>query len=127
MEDESKEALVNRLRNSALPVAVVFLLTVVCPCPAQDSAAVGNEPAAVPPIDDTDLTFSVAAGYQYLFRTDLDAGGSYTVDRIGLELSAKKKICKDWRVKGNLRYLFDAEAAIEPELDDRRLRLINRF
>jgi len=98
---------VNRLRNSALPVAAVALLTVVCPCPAQDPAAPGNRPAIEPPMDDTDLTFSVAAGYQFLYRTDLDAGGSYTVDRVGLEFKAKTKLGQDWRVEGNLRYLFN--------------------
>ena len=59
----SKEALVHRLRNFALPAAVA-LWAVVSPCPAQDPAA----PAVQPPIDDTDLTFSISAGYQYIFR-----------------------------------------------------------
>ncbi len=90
----------DRLRNAALPVVAVAILAVVSPCPAQD-------PADQPPMDDTDLTFSVAAGYQFLFRTDLDLGGSYSVDRVGLELKAKTKIGQDWRMEGNLRYLFN--------------------
>jgi len=98
---------VNRFKNSALPVAVVALFTVVCPCPAQSPAAPGNEQAIEPPLDPADLTFSIAAGYQFLYRTDLDAGGSFTVDRIGLELKAKTKLSRDWRVEGNLRYLFN--------------------
>jgi hypothetical protein len=107
MEHESKEAPLNRFRFAALPLAVVALLAVASPCLAQDPGAPGNEPAAVPPLDDTDLTFSVAAGYQFLFRTDLDAGGSYSVDRVGLEFKAKTKIGQDWRVEGNFRYLFN--------------------
>ena len=90
-----------------MPVALLALLAVVCPCAAQDPAAVGNVPATQPPIDDTGLTFSVAAGYQFLFRTNLDAGGSYSVDRFGLELKVKTKIGQDWRVQGNLRYLLN--------------------
>ncbi len=97
----------NRLRNAASTVAVVALLAVATPCPAQDPAAPGNEPLTQPPMEDTGLTFSVAAGYQFLFRTDLDLGGSYSVDRVGLELKAKTKIGQDWRMEGNLRYLFN--------------------
>ena len=89
MEDVSKEAPVNRLPNAALPVVVAAILAIVSPCPAQDPAAVGNQPAAQPPLDDTDLTLSISAGYQFLFRTDVDMGGSYTVDRVGLELKGK--------------------------------------
>ncbi len=90
----------SRLRNAALPVVAVAILAVVSPCPAQD-------PAAQPPMDDTDHTFSISAGYQFLFRTDLDISGSYSVDRVGLELGVKKKINQDWGVEGNLRYLFN--------------------
>ena len=34
----------NRLSHAALPVVVVAILAVVSPCPAQDPAAVGNQP-----------------------------------------------------------------------------------
>ena len=95
-----------RLKHSAFPLAVVALLAVAGPCVAQSPADVGNEPVTVPPLDNTDLTFSIAAGYQFLFRTNVDAGGSYSVDRVGLELKAKTKIGRDWRVEGNFRYLF---------------------
>ena len=97
----------NRLPNAALPVVVAAILAIVSPCPAQAPAAVGNQPAAGPPLDDTDLTFSISSGYQFLFRTDVDMGGSYTVDRVGLELKGKTKINQDWRVEANLRYLLN--------------------
>ncbi len=97
----------SRFKNAASPVAVVAFLAVAFPCPAQDPGAPGNELPAGPPVDDTDLTFSISAGYQYLFRTDLDASGSYSVDRIGLEFKAKTKINRDWKVEGTFRYLFN--------------------
>ncbi len=124
----------NRPRNSSLPVAVLALLAVVCPCAAQDPAAVGNQPAAQPPLDDTDLTLSISAGYQFLFRTNLDAGGSYSVDRVGLELKVKTKIGQDWRVEGNLRYLlndYDFNAVVglggDPWSDIHTLQMDVRF
>ena len=99
------------MRNTAHPafhavaVALVTVGITVAPCLAQS----GQSPKRVaePPIDDATLTFSISAGYQHIFNTSLNSGGDYQVDRVGLELKVKTKISDEWRLEGNLRYLFD--------------------
>ncbi len=100
------------MSNTANPVCravAVALATVgisVAPCPAQSGQTQEPQRVAEPPIDDTDLKFSISAGYQHIFKTSLDRGGTFQVDRVGLELKAKGKISDEWRLEGNLRYLF---------------------
>ncbi len=86
------------------PVAIIAAITVgaAVPCAAQDN----QPPAQLASPGSNDLRFSIAAGYQRLFETDLDGGGTFSVNRIGLELKAQTKIAADWRLDLNLRYLF---------------------
>jgi len=92
-------------RNLAIALATVGLA--VAPCPAQSNQAKPPPRVAEPPIDDTGLTFSISAGYQHTFNTSLHNGGDYEVNRVGLELKIKTKVADDWRLEGNLRYMFD--------------------
>lgn len=78
-------------------------LAAALPCAAQDT----QEPLAGAPSGDNDLRFSISAGYQQLFETDLDSGGTFSVNRVGLELKAQTKIAAQWRMDVNVRYLFD--------------------
>jgi hypothetical protein len=54
-----------------------------------------------------DLTFSVFAGYQHIFNTDLELTGDFTVDRTGLHLQARGAATQNVRLEANFRYLFD--------------------
>lgn len=96
------------MNGRGFSVLVITIAAAVAPCVAQEPAAVGDEPPdQPPPAEGADLTFSVSAGYQYIFRTDLDVGGSYAVDRLGLELKTKSKLSSEWALEGNLKYLFN--------------------
>ena len=75
--------------NSAPHAIAIALATVgiaVGPCPAQTGQTQEPQRVAEPPIEDTGLQFSISAGYQHIFKTTLDAGGTYKIDRVGLEL-----------------------------------------
>ncbi len=96
--------------NSALHAIAIALATVgiaVGPCPAQSGQTQEPQRVADPPMEDADLKFSISAGYQHIFNTNLDGGGTYQIDRVGLELKARTRLSDEWRLDFNLKYLFD--------------------
>ena len=100
----------NTPANGTRPAAIIVALTVAAavPCAVRN---IGETAQLTTPLDASsggnDLRFSISAGYQGLFETDIDGGGDFSVDRVGLELNAQTEIAADWRLDLNLRYLFD--------------------
>ncbi len=94
-----------RLQGSilALAAAALGLGAVHTPCRAQDPIGDVEEL----PLPGSDLTFSVDAGYQFIFETDLDTTGTVEMNRIAAAIRARTDIARDFRLDLNLRFLFD--------------------
>ena len=58
------------------------------------------------PLPGSDLRFSLSAGYQFIFETDVKPIGTVDIDRTGLELKGRTTIARDFRLEMNFRFMF---------------------
>ena len=103
------------LRSSTLFSAATWRRPAIAlPCAllgiAVSTAVHGAEPSEDSAADSEGMHWTFEGGYVHQFETDVDAGGSFDVDRVGVQATGTWSVNPDLEVSGRVGYGFNAYA-----------------